>query len=161
MESVKEILCELEKREEFVKWRKKHKKHFLAYLFNEYDTLKLGSWQIGYSLNDRMTTFLLTEPLEIKVDQEVYKTAVRIREIHPEKVRIEWKQAVEIATEFIHQTHAGFRTSRVIIVLQSLDIGQIWNLTLLSRDFSIMNIKIDSTTGKILKHELSSMIKIG
>jgi hypothetical protein len=47
----------------------------------------------------------------------------------------------------------------MIILLQNLpEHGQIWNITIVTTTFSVINIKIDSKNGTVIKHSKESLI---
>ncbi|MEA3514373.1 MAG: hypothetical protein U9R34_02775, partial [Nanoarchaeota archaeon] len=51
--------------------------------------------------------------------------------------------------------------SRKIFILQNIDIGQIWNVTIVTLTFNTLNLKIDSNTGEVIQHHLTSLMQMG
>ncbi|HLD42296.1 MAG TPA: hypothetical protein VJB06_04615, partial [archaeon] len=68
-------------------------------------------------------------------------------------------KAIGICDAFRKKNYPSENSIKTIIVLQNLSIGQVWNLTYLTSAFSTLNIKIDASNGKILKHTLVPLFR--
>ena len=49
--------------------------------------------------------------------------------------------------------------TKTIAILQNIELGQLWNITLVTSSLKTINIKIDAKTGKTIKHELISLFQ--
>ena len=60
----------------------------------------------------------------------------------------------KIFTEYKQET-----PFKIITILQKLDIGQVYNITYVTQSFKVLNFKIDSSNGKVLKKSLKSIME--
>ncbi|MFC1723938.1 hypothetical protein ACFL0V_07410, partial [Nanoarchaeota archaeon] len=109
---VKKIIELLEKRDEFLEWRKDHPLAYLAHVLIMVEPKIDHKFDIGYfdSEKEKMTTFLVdrgVEELEMKKDQDVFKDPKHpIRELDREKIKTGYEVALELASD-VQKTKYG------------------------------------------------------
>lgn len=160
---IKAIIKKLKADSEFNNWKKINKDYYLVHCFKMLDPANRDEWQIGYydDKNDKMVTFIV-EPGEIRMvpEKDIFrKEKQRIKEIDMKKVKLSLDKILDIAKKFIDKKYKGEMSMKTIILLQHLDVGQVWNLTFLTNSFKTLNLKISSESGKVLKHELTSLLQ--
>ncbi|MEK6917031.1 MAG: hypothetical protein AABW92_04770 [Nanoarchaeota archaeon] len=150
-----DALKNLHKSKEFKDWKKTHKNSFLTYAFIMISEEVKKEWQIGYynKGKDTISTFTVSEKIHKNPDSEILK-GEGIKELDPEKVKISYEKALEIAKKLQQKEYPPHTAEKKMIILQKLAIGQVWNITYITKTFKTLNIKIDSLTGEILKHDL-------
>ena len=47
-----------------------------------------------------------------------------------------------------------------VVILQNLDVGQVWNITYITKSFQTLNIKIDAETGDVLEDKLHQIFSM-
>lgn len=152
----------LGKSKTFQEWQENNKKCYLSHVF-----IMLGDkedLQVGYynKEKDKITSFIIDEKIEVSQESDVFKKDRKIVEkLDINKVKIDFEDALQIANKFQRENYSKEIPIKKIIVLQNLEIGQVWNITYISNSFNTLNIKIDSETGKIKSHELVSLFKLG
>ncbi len=156
------VLERLEGNKEFKEWKKKNKQSFLAHVFKMLDDENKDDWQIGYyNKNDTITTFIIT-PSEIKIaeTENIFKRPeAKIKKLEKEKIKVDITQALQTAEKIQSTQYKQEIPYKIITILQKLDIGQIYNITYVTQSFKVLNFKIDSSNGKVLKKTLQSIME--
>ena len=150
---IKEILERVESSKEFKTWKKTD--YYLAYMFAS----NRENWQVGYynKNNENMTSFQVSEVISKLPESEVFKEKKIVRKLELEKVKVDFEEAVNKCTEEHKRLHQMGLISKQIIILQHLKQGQVWNITFLTTTMNTTNIKLDSSTGKIISKETFSL----
>lgn len=159
---VLEIIKKLEKSKEFLTYRKENKPAdaFLAHAFLMLDENNKGDWQFGYfnKKDEKMTSFYCGSEIEVSQDAEVFKKpGTTVANLDLKKVKTEFEEAKATAEDVLEKKYGGEEALKKIFILQNLD-KQVWNITYLTKKYNIINIKIDSETGKIIKDEATSIM---
>ena len=157
-----DVLKRLKENNEFKEWKKKNKDSFLAHIFKMLDDANKDDWQIGfYNKDDTITTFILTpDGIKIAAAENVFKRPeAKIQRLNEEKIKIDITKALEAAEKVQTTEYKNEVPSKIITILQRLDIGQVYNITYVTQSFKVLNLKIDSSTGKVLKKKLTSIME--
>jgi hypothetical protein len=162
---IKKLIEKLESSPKFKSWKENNKQSYLTYIFKTFDNTDNEEWQLGYydPDTDELNTFIvINENIELKDDQEIFKkTKNRIPKLELDKITIDYEKAQELAQTFQKENYKNEIAGKVIIILQNLEnFGNIWNITYVTLAFNTLNIKIDASSGKILEHELSSLLNL-
>jgi hypothetical protein len=107
-----------------------------------------------------MTTFILT-PQGIKIastDSIFKKPDVKIKKLDRENIKIDITEALQTAEKIQTTEYKNESPSKIITILQKIDIGQIYNITYVTQSFKVLNFKVDSSTRKLLKKSLKSIM---
>ena len=157
-----DLINRLEKSKEFKDWKEKNKESFLAHVFKLLDDANKDDWQIGYyNKDDTITTFIIT-PNEIKIaeTENIFKKPeAKIKELDRKKIKIDITSALQTAEKIQTTEYKQETPFKIITILQKLDLGQIYNVTYVTQTFKVLNLKIDSGTGKVLKKSLKSIME--
>lgn len=157
-------LEKLEKSAEYTSWRKSEPDSYLAHFFYLDDPENRESVQIGYynEKKQRMTTFVVGPAgIEVQPDLEVLK-----REETPllalDRGIVGFDSKTILAKADIEQADKYPRQPvfRKFFILQKLDIGQVYNVTLFTQTFKTINFKFDARSGELLKHNMGSLIQM-
>lgn len=153
------ILSDLESRKGFKDWKKAHPKHKLAYLFTDYHPGTIPVWQVGFFKAKLMTTFTLDEQLAIDEDQEIYETGSPLLELDLSAVKISFEKAVSLAEKRASE-HPPFITGQAIVILQMVDGEAVWNITLVSEQYTFLNVKFDVSSGEVVNEEFAPLFSM-
>jgi len=162
MKLFKETLKKLENSKEFKEWKKDNPDVFLSYGFLIVRENQTDDWKIGYyhKKDDKISSFIVGEKIDIEPESEVFKKEkTKVNELDLAKVKFDIDKAIEIAKKLQEEKYKNEKSQKSIIILQKLKIGQIWNITYITYNMNTLNIKIDTQTGKILEHKLSSLFE--
>lgn len=159
---IKPALKKLEEDSDFRKWQKKHKDTYFSYAFKIPQEMGSDDWQIGFydKKKDKITTFVLVgDNIKIRPEEEIFKKEdMKVNEIQLGKVKQTFDNAIAKANEFQEKNYPKDRSIKTIAILQHIpELGNIWNITYVTEAFNTLNMKIDASTGKIIKHNLSSV----
>lgn len=145
----------------FMEWHKDNKDSYLAHIFimDNADSIDVGF----YNKDDTITTFEVKgKNISLKSKDEIFKKEeTSLKKLNLEKVSLNFKQVDKIAEEFRQKHYKNELPNKKIFILQHLDSGQVWNVTIVTASFNTLNIKIDANTGEVLGHKLRSLMQMG
>ncbi|MFT4304229.1 MAG: hypothetical protein ACMXYG_06705 [Candidatus Woesearchaeota archaeon] len=159
MISVQHALELLDNDKSFKEWKKSSADSYLCHSLKMLDDE--DAWHIGFSNPDgSITTFIVSDSsIEIDQPQEVFKHPdSKILPLNKQDLAITAEQALTIATDHLTKNYSKDLPSKNIIILQSLDIGQVYNITFITLSMSTINIKICSKTGEILEDKKTNLM---
>ena len=161
MISFKDALKILHESSEFKNWKKKNKNTYLSYGFfiiESEDT----NWKVGYydSKKDKLTSFDVGSKIKIEPDEEVFKQKKKkVEKLDLDKVKFDLADAVGIAKNLQEEEFVTENPTKIIAILQKIEVGQVWNITCLTQNFNTLNFKIKTETGRVLEKKLTSLMQ--
>lgn len=157
---MKEEFEMLGKSAEFKTWKKTHSDSFLAYAFLMKGVVK-EEWQFGYynPQKDTVTAFAVSEKIFMNPESEMFKED-SVKKLDMEKVKISLDDSFKTVEELKKKDYPHFKTLQTMVILQNMKIGQVWNITFIPADYKVLNVKIDSENGEILKQGLVELFSI-
>jgi hypothetical protein len=82
-----------------------------------------------------------------------------IQKLDIDKLKISRSDASSACDEVIKENYKHETLNKAIFLLQNLpEFGEVWNITIITSSFSVINIKIDAITGNVVKHEKQSLM---
>lgn len=160
MELFKDAHKRLLKSKEFKDWKKKHKDCYLSSGFVIVEK-EQGPWKAAYydKKKNKVTSFVMADKIEIEKEEEIFqKEKKEVNEVDMEKVKFELPQAIVMADNLQKKKYKGDDPVKIIAILQNLDTGQVWNLIYITQKFNTLNIKVDSSEGKIVEDKIASIM---
>ncbi len=165
----RETVSRLLESDAFREWKNKHPDAYLVHVFALAENLSgsdaqqlpaLGGWQVGYYLKkqDRVVTFTLADTIEASDPSEAFKEKGEpIGQLDMGDVKIGIDEALRLAKETQERQYPNDRPNNIIIVLQHLEMGTVYNITAVTASFNTLNMKIDAENGTVLEHKLSRL----
>jgi len=153
-------LEKLEQSDVYLNWHEHHSEAYLTHFFAEISTeLKLGSWQIGYyeEDNDRLSTFLVDGVIELEPQADVFKKEKTIHVLEVSDVKVTAENAIDSVLVLQKKKYPQHLVVKGFLILQYLDDNPLWNVTLLTRTFGALNVKIHAGSGKIVRDEVITL----
>ena len=155
-------LQSLEAGSEFRQWQKTHKNHYLVHAFKLLDEANKNIWQIGYydKQSDTITTFVVEDDKEVKItpDLEIFKEEKHvIKKLDMKLVKINSQAALDTAAAFLKQKYPAETPLKTILLLQAIEQGQVYNISVITKSMSTINIKISSEDGTVLEDNKFSL----
>ncbi len=144
---VKELV---EKSAMFKEWKAVHKNAILMSLLTMFDEQPSDQWIVSYFDDSQITTFFF-DGKECQKKQEEPAQA-KVNEVDVSKAKLELEDAVKSARLLL----AGTPT-KTIAILQTLEKGQVWNISFMTAGFKVFNAKLDSETGQVLSKDYGDM----
>lgn len=144
---VKELYQKILGSEEYKEWRKGHSKDYLVHAFFTDQGQEYGFYN---KERDEITTFRVLKKVELVSTDKIFKKDDKaILELSIDKVKVTLEQALEKTKELLENE----KVNKAISVLQHLESGQLWNVTIITDRFNVLNAKIDAATGEVLSHQ--------
>lgn len=159
-----ETLAKLTRSAVFKDWHAKNKEYFLAHAFVMLDEANKGVWQVGFysKEKERMVTFIIAgDSVKHTEEQEVLRTEGEIAKLNPEEVKHPIEEALKTAKECLKENYRGEMPVKEFFIIQSAEEHTMFNITYFTQSFKTINVKIDSNTGKIIKHSMQSLAEFG
>ena len=160
---LKPALKKLENSADFKKWKQSNKNTYFSYAFKIPQEMNSNEWQLGFynEKNDKITTFVLNDGgIKIRPEEEIFKKEdTKVSEIQIDKVKLTFDNILGKADEFQQKNFPKDKSIKTIVILQNISqFGNIWNITYVTEAFNTLNMKINASNGKILEHNLSSIL---
>tara|TARA_Y100000034_G_scaffold44576_1_gene54739 strand:- start:29827 stop:30327 length:501 start_codon:yes stop_codon:yes gene_type:complete len=154
----------LEKNKTFKDWKKAHKHCKLSYGFLAIDPQLPSDWQLGYYDNkkDTITTFAMQQGkfVDSREDKVLKKKGAKVLPIDIKKVKLNVEQVLELVDKFQKKEYPNESSMKTIIIIQKLvKLGNVWNITIVTRSFKTINMKIDAEKGKVKQHSIASLLQ--
>ena len=126
----------------------------------------LDDWQLGYydKKKDKVTTFVIKkDSIEVKPEEDVFKKEEsEVKEVNLEQAKLNIDDVLKKAADFQKEKFSKEIPAKTILILQNLPgLGNLWNVTYVTKAFKTLNMKISSSTGKMLKHKLTPLMDFG
>lgn len=158
-------LKRLHQHKTFIDWRAQNKDHTLAHGFFMIDPKIKEEWQIGYYSphDDRIVTFSIDDENEVVMNppSEVFKKDAKVKALDPSAVTQDAEHAVQLARELQQTKYKGHDPSQIMVLLQHLERGQVWNISMITKTFSIVNVKIDASTNTVVADSCETLLAWG
>ena len=153
---VKKIVHEIEQSPIFKDWKAEHAKSYLAHVFFDEDN------QAGYfdPQTEMITTFFMRENVISKSEEaEVFRQDTNhLRELSIENIHFTPEQALHLAKSLQEKHHSHEMVFKQFCILQHLDIGEVYNITLVTQSMKTFNFKISAEKGTLLKTAIDSLM---
>ncbi|MCB9358322.1 hypothetical protein H6503_00165 [Candidatus Woesearchaeota archaeon] len=159
MVSVQEALNILDDDSIFKEWKSQSPDSYLCHCLKMLDDE--DAWHVGYCNKDStITTFIVSSSAVEKQDaEEAFKHPdSTILPLIEQDIAITGSQAMDLAEDFSKKEYPRDPISKSLVVLQALEIGQVYNITFITIAMSTINIKVSSKTGEILEHKKTSLM---
>ncbi|HYD03633.1 MAG TPA: hypothetical protein VEC16_05020 [Alphaproteobacteria bacterium] len=160
----KHKVSKVESSPKFSSFIKSNPHYYLVHIFSVKDENPNTVWQVGYYSkdtdkiivfedNDALAEIIVHEP------EEALKEENYIKQLELDSLVVSLSEAINICQETIKQNYPKEIPSKHIFLLQNLpEFGQVWNITIVTLAFSVINVKIDAQSGNILKHTRENLM---
>jgi|SRR3989344_2921253 len=145
------------KDKKFKSWKDKHKDSYLCSVFLLKDQTDSSDWQFDYYLpkKNRMATFIVGKTIEYNKEQKIFSNSEKIDEIDLNDIKFDFDNAVKL----VLGKYKNKKFIKEIIIVQSLNSKLLWNISLVTAEFNLVNIKVDADDGKIIEETSSSLLQ--
>ena len=142
----------------FLDWQKKNQGFYLVHVF----LMSNHNPQVGYYNDklDKITTFDLGQEVILNPPSDVFKEGKTIPKLKLENIKIDLEKARQVIIELKKSTYSAEVLEKEIILLQEFDGETVYNFTYFTKAFKTLNIKVNASNGKIISHELSSLLSM-
>jgi uncharacterized membrane protein YkoI len=163
--NLKQISKNVESSKAFKSFIKAHPDYFLAHCFSmlvEGEGEKDIKWELGYysEKTDKVVVFETEPKINMRPEEDAFKKDGTIKKLDIGKIKLNISKTLKICDEVVDKKYPNRSITKKIIILQNLD-KQIYNITLVTISFDILNIRIDAATGEVLSDNIQSIMGLG
>ncbi|MFH1972250.1 MAG: PepSY domain-containing protein [archaeon] len=145
------MLEDIKERLEVAKEKKIEGKFVSAFYMGELSNIE---WQIDFF--DGKKIYSLLPNGDIKEDTLFGDE--ELKELDLDEIKVDLLHAEQAVEKIRDEKYPHIEADKVIVILNKTD-QTMWNITWLTKDFKIFNVKIDADSGKVLKEKCESVLK--
>lgn len=146
----------------FAAWKLKHEHSFLAHLYFSPEDLANHTCQLGYFDPDAqlMISFFVEGDtlIDHKETDDFVRTKDPILPLELPSLKILPDAALALAKKCQQEKYPNSLPIKTFVIIQHLALGQIYNITFVTRAFTTLNIRLSTSTGKVLESSLQSLV---
>jgi len=149
----------LQESEVFKQWKLNHPAEYLSSCFTVVKKNTIAQWQFHYynKQDDTITTFDVKKTTTQEAASKIFKKPGElVEELELDKVKISFEDALHKAESL---SHPGEEFTEKIIILQQIQ-QPLWNISMISSTFNLMNIKISAISGEVLHESFDSLLSL-
>lgn len=122
-------------------------------------------WQIGFvnPSDEEITVFVVSEDSVTKNPpaEALKKPGETINELVLEDVGVLAHDALASAKKHLSENYEGHPLKQSIVLLQNLsEYGQVYNITLVTETFHMLNIKLSSSSGEVVSEKFDHLMSL-
>jgi len=140
---------------------KQHSDYYVAHGFIQLDAHYKPStpWQIGFysKTKDNIAVFD-TNPVTLKGIEEAFKDGGIIDELTLPVIPT--TQAIKTIQALLASDYSTEQVTSIILIVQAVAQQAIYNITIITKTFSMIITRIDATTGELLSHNKRSVLDL-
>lgn len=160
---VTQVVQQVQGSKEFHSFQKDHPDYYLTHLFCMFVHDQQSSWQVGFysKKTDRIVVFEHTGKEVIRhKEEDVFKKKKFVKRLKLDQV-IPFEEALSIADKHKKAKYPKEIEKQRIVILQNIDEGIVWNITMISEQLNMLNLKIKAQDGHIVKESFDSILRLG
>ncbi len=161
LEKLRKEVIAVQKTKEFKEFKKNSPNAYLCAGFLLIESLNNAEWQMDYYCPDRkvMATVVLEDKKSsVKESNQISLTPEGVTELNLEKVDYDFEDALKVIDGLLTEKYAGHKANKIITVLQNVKGSETWNITYLTNQFHVLNVKINAETGDLISEKLEPII---
>ncbi len=157
-----EAVERLESSDTYQEFMDKNPDYYLVHAFNM-EEQNWDDWQFGYyeEESDTIVAFHMGKEIERAPEDDVLKEDGSVEELDLDSVEVTPGEAVETAQKYQESEYPQEHVTKTILILQSEDGQQLYNITLVTQSFELLNLKVDASTGEIDEETKESIMDLG
>lgn len=158
---LKELRNLVESNDEYKTYRAHAPNALIAHVFiNQKNNSE--EWHLGYFDPDtkKITSFTTEPTVHISGSDAALSKTGDVPPLSWNELKVEFATAKASAEKIMKEHYSAHPGAQMISVLQTIDIP-VWNLTIVTNTFHIVNIRIDAVTGQVLAHAQQSLMGLG
>ncbi len=146
--------------DEYRSFSKQSPEYRLAHAFSMHAPDEGFDWQLGfYSPKTQKLVVFKTSPVEKLPEDDAFNRGEEIKELDLKAVKLSPEEAERTAFGLKQEKFPAEQVTKIILVLQRLD-RQVYNFTLVTMTFNILNVRVDAASGEIVSAEMRSIMSL-
>ena len=155
-----EALEELEANPGYQSFKRDNHEYHLAHAFSMHKPGAAPDWQVGlYSPKTGKVVVFKTGPVEQLPAEEAFTKGEAVKRLDLALVTLDPERAEERALAVKEKERPGEIVTKVIVILQHLD-RQVYNVTLVTAAFNILNVRVDAASGEVVSSQVRSIMSL-
>lgn len=154
MINLKEMQGEIEASSVYKSW-KTHHNSYLVHFFCMDEKVQVGYYD---EKTDSIITFVKEKEVTKTEDKEIFRQEKKIARLEMSAVKITLQEAVEKAENIQKQKYPVDPVTKKIIVLQTINNLPVYNMTLITMTFKMLNLRINAATGDLLEEKMQPIM---
>lgn len=158
----KEKFMQLLQEKEFLAFRKDHQSAYLTHVFYLADDLNKQDMQFGFydPEQDHITTFVFEHDfLSVREEKDIFRQdKQKLVPVDDARILIDVDDVLRIVNAFQKEHYPKAQSMKKILILQTLPLGTVWNVTFVLHTFQTLNMKVNAETGDVKEHTCISLI---
>lgn len=139
--------------EKYKSFKEKNQLSFLSSVFILNNNLQFDFYN---KETEKITSFVLKEREVSSEESKVFKDGdSEIKELKLERVKLDLKKVKNILYKSLEKYNQTEK--KEIIILQSQE-NPVWNVSYITSEFKLLNMKIDAISGEILSEKIESIL---
>lgn len=164
MHKLQTALKQVQNSATFQAWLEEHPDSYLSSFFKIIEQEDVDWWQVDfyYPQGDTITSFVVNETVKLTTkDSAIFKKPEsKIHALDLKTVLVDIQKALAKANEVREEKYKTEKTSKTIVLLQNIS-RTIWNISLLTHTFKLVNVRIDAGTGDVLEDSIVPLFDFG
>jgi len=154
----------IENSSDYKSFIKKEPEYYLVHVFTTVDSESFddGAWQIGYYSKDTDKIVVFennNDAITMHPPAEALKKEEYIQKLDLAKLKVSKEDAIKTCNVTVKEQYPREIFSKAICLLQNLpEFGNVWNITIVTLALGVINVKIDASTGIVVKHEKQNLM---
>ncbi len=161
--TLKQLVKKVGESKAFKQFIKQNPDYYLVHCFCMLDdSSKDFNWELGYYSvkHDKLVVFETAPEIKMRPEEDAFKKEGIVKKLELGKVKVDVKKALKACDELVQKKYPGKSITKKIIVLQNIET-QLYNITLVTMSFDIVNIRVDSATGEVLSDNIQNIMSLG
>ena len=158
-----DVFKEIIDSEDYKKFFDENPSYYLAHGFiqlnSRFETTK--HWQVGFYSADKDNLALFqTNPVKFVGFEDAFKDGGMIDKLAFDETFVDMDKVNEVVGGLLATEYSAESPTSFIVVLQSVLGKELYNVTVVTASFSMLLIKVDALTGKIVSHKKESLLSL-
>ncbi len=155
---VKNYIEKVENSKAYSDWVKSNEDYYLVHVFR----MSGQAPQVGYysAEKDKVVTFILGEEINMNPPEDSFKESKAIAKLEREKISVDIDEALKEANNLKEKEYPGEIVDKDMVILQTLEEEPVYNITLITKSFNFINIKINANDKKIIHYQKNSILDL-
>ncbi len=134
--------------------------HYLSHVSMVQEKGSDENWEFGYfSSETKKITVFESNPVKKREPDDIVSFDDKVNQLDLDEVVISFSEAMSKAESLANEKKVNV-VQKKIILLQKTD-KPMWNITFLTTDFNLLNVKLDAVTGKVISADFHSVYDLG
>ncbi|MBD3209616.1 PepSY domain-containing protein [Candidatus Woesearchaeota archaeon] len=161
--NIHQVIAFVEHSKKCKDFKKAHEHYYLVHCFCTIENKQQSPWQIGYYSREteRIVSFTAGKEVLQGEEDETFTKQGHVPALDAGKIKVSLEDALAKAEDFRQRSYNAESVTKTIIILQTIDDVPVWNVTLVTHAFSLLNVRVHAGSGKVISTIADSVLNLG